>query len=110
MNSYYNLSGKEEKYEFRNWDISSNEIKSISEFPNIPLIVIARDSKVAEREWVKYSIPDKEATLYENQWCKLQIELSKLSDKGRLVIAENSDHEIYLDRPDVIINNLKTLI
>ncbi len=96
--------------EFRNWDISSNEIKSISEFPNIPLIVIARDSKVAEREWVKYSIPDKEATLYENQWRKLQIELSKLSDKGRLVIAENSDHEIYLDRPDVIINNLKTLI
>lgn len=96
--------------EFRNWDIDSNEIKSISEFPNIPLIVIARDNKVAEREWVKYNIPEKEAILYENQWHKLQIELSKLSDKGRLVIAENSDHEVYLDRPDVIINNLKTLI
>ncbi|WP_353095644.1 hypothetical protein [Tissierella praeacuta] len=52
----------------------------------------------------------KEAILYENEWCKLQIELSNLSDEGRLIIAENSDHEIYLDRPDVIIHNLKTLI
>ena len=32
--------------EFQNWDIDSKEIKSIHEFPNIPLIVIARDNKV----------------------------------------------------------------
>ena len=56
--------------EFQNWDIDSNEIKSIPEFPNIPLIVIARDNKV----------------------------------------TENSDHEVYLDQPDVIIHNLKTLM
>lgn len=41
---------------------------------------------------------------------KLILELSKLSYQGRLVVAENSDHEVYLDRPDIIINNLKTLI
>ena len=96
--------------EFQNWDIDSKEIKSISQFPNIPLIVIARDNKVSEREWVKYDIPEKEAILYEDEWLKLQIELSKLSDKGRLIIAKGSDHEIYLDRPDIIINNLKKLI
>lgn len=96
--------------EFQNWDIDSNEIKAIPEFPNIPLIVIARDNKVTERGWVKYNIPEKEAILYENEWRKLQIELSKLSDQGRLIVAENSDHEVYLDRPDIIIHNLKTLI
>lgn len=96
--------------EFQNWDIDSNEIKSIPEFPNIPLIVIARDNKVSERELVKYNIPEKEAILYENEWRKLQIELSKLSDEGRLVIAEDSDHEIYLDRPDIVIKYLKTLL
>ena len=96
--------------EFQNWDIDSNEIKDIAEFPNIPLIVIARDNKVTERGWLKYNIPEKKAILYENQWRKLQVELSKFSDKGRLIIAENSDHEIYLDRPDLIIQNLKTLI
>ena len=96
--------------EFQNWDIDSNEIKTSAKFPNIPLIVIARDNKVSEREWVKYDIPEKEAILYEDEWLKLQIELSKLSDKGRLIIAKGSDHEIYLDRPDIIINNLKKLI
>lgn len=96
--------------EFQNWDVDSNEIKTSVEFPNIPLIVIARDNKVSEREWVKYDIPEKEAILYEDEWLKLQVELSKLSDKGRLIIAKGSDHEIYLDRPDIIINNLKKLI
>lgn len=96
--------------EFENWEIDAKDIKSIPKFPNIPLIVIARDNKVAEREWVKYDIPQKEAILYENEWRKLQIELSKLSDEGRLIIAENSDHEVYKDRPDVIMYNLKTLI
>lgn len=38
------------------------------------------------------------------------MELSTLSEKGRLVIAENSDHEVYLEKPDIIIQNLKTFI
>jgi len=96
--------------EFQNWHIDSKEIKSILKFHNIPLIVIARDNKVTERGWMKYNIPEKEAILYENEWRKLQIELSKLSDEGRLIIAEDSDHEVYLDRPDVIVHNLKALI
>lgn len=102
--------GKTIAEEFQNWDIDSNEIKSIPEFSNIPLIVIARDNKVTERGWVKYNIPEKEAILYENEWRKLQVELSKLSYKGKLIIAENSDHEIYLDRPDIVIQYLKTLL
>lgn len=96
--------------EFENWHINCNEIRSIPEFPNIPLIVIARDNKVAEKEWIKYNIPGKEAILYEDQWRKLQIELSRLSEQGSLIVAENSEHEVYLDRPDIVINSLKTLI
>ena len=96
--------------EFQNWEIDSKDIKSISNFPKVPLIAIARDNKVAEECWVKYNIPEKEAVLYETEWRKLQIELSKLSDKGKLIIAENSDHEVYLDRPDIIIQSLKTLL
>lgn len=96
--------------EFQNWHVDSNEIRSIPKFPNIPLIVIARDNKVAEKEWIKYNIPEKEAILYEDQWRKLQIELSRLSEQGRLVIAENSEHEIYLERPDIVISSLKTLL
>ncbi|MBU5227626.1 hypothetical protein KQI36_13390 [Clostridium senegalense] len=92
------------------WDIDSNEIKSSCKFPNIQLIVITRDNNVAERGWGKDNISEKEAILYENEWHKLQVELSKLSSKGKSIIAKNSDHEVYLDRPDIIIHNLKTLI
>ena len=49
------------------WDIDSNEIKSSSKFPNIPLIVITRDNNVGERGWVKDNISEKEAILYENE-------------------------------------------
>lgn len=96
--------------EFENWHVDSNEIRSIPKFPNIPLIVIARDNRIAEKEWIKYNIPEKEAILYEDQWRKLQSELSQLSEQGRLIIAENSEHEIYLERPDIVISSLKTLI
>jgi pimeloyl-ACP methyl ester carboxylesterase len=96
--------------EFKNWERDGEDIKSIAEFPNIPLVAIARDNKVAEAYWVKYKIPQQEALIYETEWHNLQIELSKLSDKGKLIIAENSDHEVYLDRPDVIIQCLKTLL
>lgn len=96
--------------EFENWHVDSNEIRNNPKFPNIPLIVIARDDRIAEKEWIKYNIPEKEAILYEDQWRKLQSELSQLSEQGRLIIAENSEHEIYLERPDIVISSLKTLI
>lgn len=88
--------------ELKNWEMDSNDIRSIPTFPNIPLIVIARDNKIAEKYWVNCNIPEKEAALYEAEWRKLQIELSNLSNKGKFLIAENSGHEIYLDRPDII--------
>jgi len=93
--------------EFENWERDSKDIKSISDFPNIPLVVIARDNKIAEEYWIKYNIPQQEAVLYETEWRNLQIELSKFSDIGKLIIAESSDHEVYLDRPDVIIQCLR---
>jgi predicted esterase len=94
--------------ELKNWEIDSSDIISIPTFPNIPLIIIARDNKIAEKYWVNCDIPEKEATLYEAEWRKLQIELSKLSNKGKFIIAENSGHEIYIDRPDIIIHYLQT--
>ena len=96
--------------EFKNWDVSSEDVMNGGKFPDIPLIVIARDNKVAERYWINLNIPEEEAVLYESVWRALQVELSKLSNKGELIIADNSDHEIYLDRPDIIIDCLKKLI
>lgn len=96
--------------EFENWELSSHDIKECGEFPNIPLIVVARDNEVAERYWINMNIPDNEAIVYEHKWRELQTELSQLSAVGELVIAKNSDHNIFLDRPDVIIDCLTKLL
>ncbi|MBB4826764.1 hypothetical protein HNO89_004046 [Sporosarcina luteola] len=98
--------------EFSHWELSSEDMNEISSFPNIPLIVIARDTDVAVQSWIDLGldIPVEEAVLYEDVWRELQIDLSNLSPSGRIVIAENSDHDIYLDRPDIIIECLQSLL
>lgn len=96
--------------EFENWDTSSECIKGMGEFPNIPLIVIARDKEVSVKAFQEYDIPLDEAVLYEDVWRKLQIELSELSSQGELVIADGSDHEVHIDKPDIIIQSLKRFL
>ncbi|WLD93993.1 alpha/beta hydrolase [Alkalihalobacillus sp. AL-G] len=92
--------------EFENWGTSSADIKNSGVFPNVPLIVIARDKEFAAKPWLDHSIPKEEAALYEDVWRDLQVELSELSTKGELIIAENSDHEVHIDRPDIVIQSL----
>lgn len=96
--------------EFINWEIDSQDIKSIPDFPHIPLVVIARDNRIAEKYWVKYGIPENEAVLYEAEWRRLQIELSRLTERGQFIVADNSDHEVYIDKPEIIVQCLKTLL
>lgn len=96
--------------EFANWIHDGEDIKSLLTFPNIPLIVIARDKKFAAKNWVKYGIPEEEAIKHEDKWYELQEELSLLSNKGKFIVASDSDHLIYTDRPDIVIDCLKSLI
>lgn len=96
--------------EFENWGISSENILEMGDFPNIPLIVIARDKAVSVKAFVEHDIPVEEAILYEDTWRELQIELSHSSKKGEIVIAEGSDHDVHLDRPDIIIQCLKRFL
>lgn len=96
--------------EFQNWESSSESIKELGEFPNIPLTVIARDIEASVNAFVQYNIPEEEAVKYEKVWRELQIGLSQLSTKGELIIADRSDHGIHLDRPDIVIKGLKRFI
>ncbi|WP_313893948.1 alpha/beta fold hydrolase [Psychrobacillus sp.] len=96
--------------EFQNWESSSESIKELGEFPNIPLTVIARDIEASVNAFVQYNIPEEEAVKYEKVWRELQIGLSQLSTKGELIIADHSDHGIHLDRPDIVIQGLKRFL
>lgn len=115
------LSGEEEAFltnpvlyqsiadEFTNWSTSSDEIKAGEAFPDIPLIVIARDEELSAKPYMEYGIPEEEAMLHEIVWRELQVELAQLSEKGRLVIAEGSDHEVHKDQPEIVVECLQRL-
>lgn len=96
--------------EFENFGESSKNIKTMGEFPQIPLIVIARDKEISIKSFTENDIPEEEAILYEHVWRELQIELSQLSSKGELVIAEGSDHQVHLDQPESVIQSLKRFL
>jgi pimeloyl-ACP methyl ester carboxylesterase len=95
--------------EFTNWSTSSDEIKSGKSFPDIPLIVIARDEELSAMPYMEYGIPEEEAMLHEKGWRELQVELSQLSEIGELVIAEGSDHEVHKDQPGIVVECLQRL-
>ncbi len=96
--------------EFEHWGDSSKNLKALKEFPQILLVVIARDQEVSVKSFSDHDLPVEEAVLYEAVWRELQTELSQLSSNGELVIAEGSDHEVHIDRPDIIIHCLKRFI
>jgi pimeloyl-ACP methyl ester carboxylesterase len=96
--------------ETKNWGLSSEQIKEIVDFPDIPLYVIARDSEVSVKFYTDRGIPELEAVSYEDIWRKLQVEHSLLSKKGKLIIAEGSDHIIQLEKPKVVIDCIRELI
>jgi pimeloyl-ACP methyl ester carboxylesterase len=39
---------------------------------------------------------------YEATWAQMQDELATLSSRGRVVVAEDSGHDIHLERPDLV--------
>ncbi|MEI2665706.1 hypothetical protein [Rossellomorea sp. LJF3] len=95
--------------EFTNWSTSCTEIKSGKSFPNIPLIVIARDEELSAKPYIEYGIPEEEALLHEQEWRELQLGLAQLSEMGELVIAEGSDHEVHKDQPGIVVECLQRL-
>ncbi len=95
--------------EFKCFENSANNIKSNNSFPNVPLTVIARDKDVSVEAFVESGMPRDEAVRYEDVWRELQVELAKLSPQGKLVVADGSDHEVHVDKPDIIISSLNKL-
>lgn len=96
--------------EFQNWEASSEKIKELGKLPDIPLKVIARDIDTSVNAFIQYNIPREEAIKYETKWRELQIELSHLSELGELIIADGSDHEVHIDKPEIVIQSLKTFL
>jgi pimeloyl-ACP methyl ester carboxylesterase len=77
--------------------LSNAEVKAAGPFPNVPLTIIAAtDHGPFFKTW--------EPTLLH-----LQQELAAKSPQGTLVVAHGSGHDVQLDRPEVVIEAVKSM-
>ncbi|MFD1204609.1 MULTISPECIES: alpha/beta hydrolase [Sporosarcina] len=88
--------------ELENWKTDAEIVKSIGEFPDVPLIVVGRDKEYCIKHGVEEGIPEWEMRVFEEKWRELITDQANLSTKSKLIFAERSGHLIYLDRPDVV--------
>ena len=87
--------------ELRNINISIEEIKSASKMPDIPVTVITHGKKVWDSAMFKNM---------EEIWLELQTKLSKSTSKDKLLVAEESGHNIHLNQPKLILDEIKIIL
>lgn len=78
---------------------SAEEIKKSSSTLAIPLIVLSAENEK----------PDEEEKLFMKDHQELQADLEKLSPQGKLVVVKDSSHFIQKDRPEAVIDAIKTV-
>src|SRR3954447_3633739 len=71
----------------------------------MPLAVLSHDPDKPSSE-----LPADLAKPMNDAWEKMQEELAHLSSRGTQVVAKNSSHYIQLDRPDVVINGVRSVL
>jgi pimeloyl-ACP methyl ester carboxylesterase len=76
---------------------SNEQVRTAGPFPTVPLIVIAAtDHGPFFKDW--------EPTLM-----TLQRQLATLSQRGTLIVAQGSGHDIHVDRPGIVIDAVRQI-
>lgn len=84
--------------EWNDWDVSASQVRAGVGLGDLPLVVISRDPSC-----------DYDRRL--NQvWSGLQTDLAALSTHSSHVIATGSGHMIQVDRPDLVISAIRTVV
>lgn len=100
---------------FRSYRAGLQELKSFSAsaaqafttgaLGDLPLVVLSHDPGIPE--------PDVPADLVKplnDAWAQMQDELAHLSTRGRRIVAKNSTHYIQIQRPDLVIDAVRTVL
>lgn len=91
---------------------SSDDMASVGSLGDLPLLVIAAEAEVvdAENVGVPQAIVDEVNRVSNELGPDLQSELADLSTNSQLITAEGSGHYVHLDRPDVVIDAIRSLL
>jgi hypothetical protein len=101
-----------------NWHTAAESVAELKAFPesaaqtastgslgDMPLAVLSHDPDKPSAE-----LPADIAKTTNDAWEKMQEELARLSTRGTQVIAKNSAHYIQIDRPDVVIDAVRSVV
>jgi pimeloyl-ACP methyl ester carboxylesterase len=82
---------------------STRQVQAAPPDPDIPYIVIVR-RLLDEQDGPEIDPAQEEA------WRRLQTELAKSLPDGTLVIAEESDHIIHINQPDLVVEAIRQIV
>jgi pimeloyl-ACP methyl ester carboxylesterase len=94
--------GVAEMKEFRQ---SAAQAAAAGSLGELPLAVLSHDPDKPSAE-----LPADLAKATNDSWEKMQEEMAHLSTRGRQLIAKNSGHYIQLDRPDIVIDAVRSVV
>lgn len=86
---------------------SESQLDSVLDVGDIPLIVVTHGY---ENRFDSLDLSNEQRETIEKEWRRQQDELSKLSSKGKIVVAENSGHLIQLDQPELVVELVQELL
>src|ERR1700722_8844888 len=98
-------TARESVKEIESFPLSAAETAATGALGDIPLAVLSHDPNKPLAD-----IPADLAKPTNDAWEKMQEELAHLSTRGTQTIARNSSHYIQIDRPDVVIEAVHTVL
>ena len=83
---------------------SAKQLQQTKFDPELPLVVLSHSKNMFA------SLEATKSERAEATWQKLQRETANLSHKGKLIIAEDSGHDIHLDRPQLVVDAIRSMV
>jgi pimeloyl-ACP methyl ester carboxylesterase len=98
-------SAREGVAELKAFPESASQTAATGSVGDLPLAVLSHDPDKPSAD-----LPPDLAKPTNAAWEKMQEELAHLSTRGTQVIAKNSSHYIQLDRPDVVVDAVRSVV
>lgn len=98
-------SAREGVRELKAFPESAAQTAATGPFGDMPLVVLSHDPDKPSTE-----LPADLAKPTNDAWEKMQEELAHLSTKGTQSVAKNSSHYIQIDRPELVIEAVRSVV
>jgi pimeloyl-ACP methyl ester carboxylesterase len=98
-------SAREGVAELKAFPESAAQTAPTGPFGDMPLVVLSHDPDKPSTD-----LPADLAKPTNDAWEKMQEELAHLSTKGTHTIAKNSSHYIQLDRPELVVDAIRSVV